>query len=329
MSETQPTTFRKEIYRALRAEMDADPRMLFIGEDVGEYGGAFAVSGDLHELYPERVLNAPISENSYVGMATGAAMGGHRVVTEIMFMDFITLAMDQIVNNAAKVNYMYAGQLKVPLVIRTPYGGYRGYGPSHSQSLASWFMSVPGLKVVVPSEASHVGDLLRRSVADENPVLFLEHKLLYDERLPAGAEDRREMPLGKARVARQGGDVSIVTYGLGVKMARRAAQVLADEDGVEAEIVDMVTLKPYDAETVYRSVRRTGKAVFLEEGVLTGGVGAELCSAVAENCLWELDGGLVRVGAKDLPIPCATTAEKMVLPSVPEVVRAARKAMSV
>ena len=328
MSQQQPTTFRKELYTALRAEMEADPGMLFIGEDVREYGGAFAVSGDLHELFPDRVLNAPISENSYVGVAVGAALGGHRVVTEIMFMDFITLAMDQIVNNASKVHYMYAGQLSVPLVIRTPYGGYRGYGPSHSQSLASWFMSVPGLKVVVPSAASHAGDLLRRCIADENPVLFLEHKLLYGDRLPEGAQGRVEQPVGKARIVRRGGDVTLVTYGLGVRLAMRAAEALADQD-VEVEVLDLITLKPYDAEAVHRSVRKTGKAVFLEEGVLTGGVGAEICSSVAENCLWDLDGGLVRVGAKDIPIPCAPNAEKMVLPGVPDVVRAVRKAMEV
>jgi pyruvate/2-oxoglutarate/acetoin dehydrogenase E1 component len=328
MSKQQFTTLREELYTALRAEMESDPGMLFIGEDVREYGGAFAVSGDLHELFPDRVLNAPISENSYIGVAVGAALAGHRVVTEIMFMDFITLAMDQIVNNAAKVHYMYAGQLSVPLVVRTPFGGYRGYGPSHSQSLASWFMSVPGLKVVVPSGAAHAGHLLRHCIADENPVLFLEHKLLYNDRLPGGPKGRQDLPIGQARIARRGDDVTVVTYGLGVKLALRAADALA-EDGVEVEVVDLVTLKPYDAETVYRSVRRTGKAVFLEEGVVTGGVGAEICSAVAENCLWDLDGGLVRVGAKDLPIPCAPEAEKMVLPSVPEVVQAVRKAMEV
>ncbi len=328
MSKARPLTFRKELYWALRAEMECDPRVILIGEDIRDYGGAFAVTSDLYRLFPERVLNAPISENSYTGVAVGAALGGHRVVVEIMFMDFITLAMDQIVNSASKIHYVYAGQFSVPIVIRTPYGGYRGYGPSHSQSLASWFMSVPGLKVVVPSDPAHAGALLRRAIRDDNPVLFLEHKLLYDQRLDGGEEAREDLPIGKSRLVREGADVTVVTYGLGVRLALRASDILAKQ-GVGVEVLDLVTLKPYDAEAVFASVRKTGKAVFLEEGVITGGVMAELCSAVAENCLWDLDGGLARVGAKDLPIPCAPSAEQMVLPNVPEVVRAVRRVMEV
>ncbi len=325
MSEAQPATFRQELYQALRAEMEADPRVILIGEDIREYGGAFAVTADLYRLFPERVLNAPISENSCVGVAVGAALGGHRPVVEIMFMDFIALAMDQIANNAAKVSYMYAGQLSVPIVIRTPYGGYRGYGPSHSQSLASWFMSVPGLKVVVPSEAAHAGALLRRAIRDDNPVLFLEHKLLYGERLPEPGA-RQDLPIGRARTVIEGSDATVVTYGLGVKLATKAAEVLAGQ-GVSVEVLDLVTLKPYDAGAVFAAVRKTGKAVFLEEGVVTGGVMAEICSTVAENCLWDLDGGLLRVGARDLPIPCAPSAEALVLPNVQHVVSAVQQVM--
>lgn len=317
---------RDELYRALRAEMEADPAVLLIGEDVREYGGAFAVTDDLYERFPERVLNAPISENSYVGVAVGAALGGRRVVTEIMFMDFITLAMDQIVNHAGKINYMYAGQFSVPIVIRTPYGGYRGYGPSHSQSLASWFMSAPGLKIVAPADPAHACSLLRQSIRDENPVLFLEHKLLYGEK--CALTDRSEWPIGKARIASDGSDVSIITYGLGVKMALKAAGLLASED-IDVEVIDLVTLKPYDRDTIFESVRKTGKAVFLEEGVVTGGVGAEICSAVAENCLWDLDGQLQRIGARDIPIPCSPEAEKMVLPGIDDVVRAVRNVLAV
>jgi pyruvate/2-oxoglutarate/acetoin dehydrogenase E1 component len=324
MSDDRSPTFREELYRALRAEMESDPGLILLGEDIREYGGAFAVTRDLHKLFPERVLNTPISENSYVGVAIGAAIGGHRVVVEIMFMDFIALAMDQIVNSAAKIHYMYAGQLSVPLVIRAPYGGYRGYGPSHSQTLAAWFMHVPGLKVVVPSEPAHAASLLRNAIHDGNPVIFLEHKLLYSERLKGGK--REEIPLGKARLARKGSDVTVVTYGLGVRIAQRAAEVLHGE-GVDVEVLDLVTLKPYDAEAVFASVRKTGKAVFLEEGVVTAGVGAEICAAVAENCLFDLDGGLARVGAKDLPVPCAPTAEQMVLPNMADVVAAVRKVL--
>jgi pyruvate dehydrogenase E1 component beta subunit len=239
-----------------------------------------------------------------------------------MFMDFVALAMDQIVNHATKMHYMYGGQISVPIVLRMPFGGYRGYGPSHSQTLASWFLSVPGLKVVVPSSAAHAAGLLKAAIRDDNPVLFLEHKLLYGQKLAGEPADLR---IGRARIAREGADVSIVTYGFGVHLALQAAQQLSAE-GLEAEVVDLVTLKPYDAEAVFASVRKTGKAVFLEEGVKTGGVGAELCAAVAENCLWDLDGRLVRVGAKDLPVPAAIQAEALVLPSVADVVRAVRHA---
>jgi len=324
MNNARGPSFREELYGTLRAEMDADPRMLLMGEDLREYGGAFGVTRDLYKLFPQRVINTPISENSFVGMAVGAALDGRKVVVEIMFMDFICLAMDQIVNNAAKVHYMYGGQLSVPIVIRTPYGGYRGYGPSHSQSLAAVFMSIPGLKIVCPSHPAHAGALLRRAIQDENPVLFLEHKLLYERRLSPD-EERVDIPLGKSRIVRSGGDVTLVTYGLGVEIALEACQSLS-ADGIEVEVLDLVTLKPYDAEGVFASVRKTGKAVFLEEGVVTGGVMAEVCSGVAEQCLWDLDGRLVRVGARDLPIPCARQAEAMVLPSVQDVVRAVRKA---
>jgi pyruvate/2-oxoglutarate/acetoin dehydrogenase E1 component len=329
MSATESRTFCDELYHALRDEMERDPKLILLGEDIREYGGAFAVTRDLHKRFPGRVLNAPISENSFVGVATGAALGGLRVVVEIMFMDFVTLAMDQIVNHAAKVHYMYAGQFSVPIVMRMPFGGYRGYGPSHSQTLTSWFLSVPGLKVVVPSCPSHAGSLLKAAIRDGNPVLFLEHKLLYGRKVAEGlhgAPGKELLRIGQARVARQGSDVSIVTYGFGVHLALQAAQQLSAE-GLGAEVVDLVTLKPYDAETIFASVRKTGKAVFLEEGVKTGGVGAEICAAVAENCLWDLDGRLVRVGAKDLPVPAAVEAEALVLPGVADVVRAAREAV--
>ena len=326
MSQGEQASFRDEIYRALRRELERDPALILLGEDVCEYGGAFAVTGDLHERFPERVINTPISENSFVGVATGAALGGMRAVAEIMFMDFITLAMDQIVNHAAKISYMYAGQLRVPIVVRAPYGGYRGYGPSHSQTLASWFMSVPGLKVVVPSTGAHVGALLTAAIRDDNPVIFLEHKLLYGHKVGPD-EVQEEASIGRARIARVGADVSIVTFGYGVQLALHAAGKLSEE-GVEAEVVDLVTLKPCDTETMAASVRKTGKAVFLEEGVVTAGVSAEMCASVAESCLWDLDGRLVRVGARDLPIPAAAAAEAMVLPGVADVVRAVREAVS-
>ncbi len=325
MNQPRTPTLCDELRRALREALEHDPRLILLGEDLREYGGAFAVTRGLHEAFPDRVLNTPISENGFVGVATGAAMAGMRVVVELMFMDFVTLAMDQIVNHAAKIHYMYAGQINVPIVLRMPFGGHRGYGPSHSQSLAAWFLSVPGLKVVAPSSAAHAAALLTAAIRDDDPVLFLEHKLLYGRRLQAEPEGLEQVAIGRARVVRTGTDVSIVTYAHGVLLALQAAQDLARE-GIEAEVVDLMTLKPYDAEAVFASVRRTGKAVFLEEGVKTGGVMAELCAAVAEQCLWDLDGRLVRVGARDLPIPAAVDAEAMVLPGVADVVRAARAA---
>ena len=329
MKKTPPATLRSEIYQAMRAALESDPTVILIGEDIRDYGGAFAVTGDLFSHFDDRVINAPISENSFVGVAIGAALGGLRVVVEIMFMDFIALAMDQIVNHAAKINYMYADQLSVPIVIRTPYGGYRGYGPSHSQTLAAWFVNVPGLKVVAPGAPAHAQSLLRNAIADDNPVLYLEHKLLYSAPFSGEDADRVDLPIGKARIARPGTDCTVVTYGWGVQLALRAAEALAEQDGLSAEVLDLVTLRPYDAEAVFESVRRTGKAVFLEEGVKTGGVMGEVCSAVAEECLYDLDGGLVRVGARDLPIPSSTTAENMVLPGVNDVVAAVRKAVHV
>jgi pyruvate/2-oxoglutarate/acetoin dehydrogenase E1 component len=323
VSEPQPPTLCDELRRALREALEADPRLILMGEDIREYGGAFAVTRGLHEAFPDRLLNTPISENSFIGVAVGAAVAGMRVVVELMFMDFVTLAMDQIVNHAAKMHYMYAGQVRVPIVLRMPFGGHRGYGPSHSQSLAAWFMSVPGLKVVAPSSPSHAAALLTAAIRDDDPVLFLEHKLLYGRRLDGEPDGSAE--IGRARVARRGADVTIVTYAHGVHLALQAAEHLA-ANGLDAEIVDLISLKPYDAETVFASVRKTGRAVFLEEGVKTGGVMAELCAAVAEQCLYDLDGRLVRVGARDLPIPAAVDAEALVLPGVADVVRAARMA---
>jgi acetoin:2,6-dichlorophenolindophenol oxidoreductase subunit beta len=325
MTPKTPSTFRTEICRALAEGLEADPRLILMGEDICGYGGAFAVTGDLHERFPDRVINTPISEGGFIGVATGAAVGGMRVVAEIMFMDFITLAMDQLVNHAAKLHYMYAGQVRVPLVVRTPFGGYRGYGPSHSQSLAAWFMNVPGLKVVAPGSAEQAAALLIAAIADDNPVLFLEHKLLYGEPVGEDGPDATA-EIGKARIAREGENVSVITYGYGVRLAEQAAEHLTGE-GIRVEIVDLVTLKPYDAETVFASVRKTGRAVFLEEGPTCAGVTAELCAAVAEHCLWDLDGGLARVGARDLPIPSSGPAERMVLPSPADVVSAVHGVM--
>ena len=319
-------TMRLALYEVLKRELEARPNLIVMGEDIREYGGAFGVTRDLYTHFPSRVINVPISENSYVGVAAGAAMNGLRVVVELMFMDFITLAMDQIVNHATKVAYMYAGQLSVPIVIRTPFGARRGYGPSHSQMLESWFMNIPGLKVVVPSGPRSAAQLLRASIMDDSPVLFLEHKLLYDSKEPMGEEDFDvPFPIGKGRLVREGEDVTVITYGFGTVLAREAATRLA-QAGVSIEIVDMLSLKPYDKDLIFESVGKTGKAVFVEEGVRTGGVGGEVMAEIAEGCIEVLDGRLVRVGAADLPIPASRPAEDMVLPSVNDIIRGVKKA---
>jgi pyruvate/2-oxoglutarate/acetoin dehydrogenase E1 component len=327
MSETL-MTMRQALYETLKGELAARPELVLLGEDIRDYGGAFAVTRDLWKLYPERVLNTPISEGGFVGVAVGASMAGLRVVAELMFMDFMTLAMDQLVNHASKIPYMYAGQARVPMVLRAPFGGRRGYGPSHSQSLESWLMSVPGLKVVVPSGARSAAGLLRSAIADDGPVVFLEHKLLYDakEGVKAEALAEEERVLGRGQVLREGSDVTVVTYGYGTRLALSAAEALSGE-GLEVEVVDLLTLKPWDRALVFESVRKTGKAVFVEEGVRTGGVGGEVIAEVAEECLDVLDGGLVRVGAADLPIPASRAAEDVVLPGVGDVVAGVRKAL--
>lgn len=317
------TTIRHALYEALAESMDADPMVTLMGEDIGSYGGAFGVTQDLWERFPEQVLITPISENSFVGTALGASMTGLRPVVEIMFMDFITLAMDQLVNHASKVRYMYDGQYETPFVVRTAFGGGRGYGPSHSQSLESWFMSVAGLKTVCPSTPADAKRLLLESIADPGPVLFLEHKLLYGVEGPI--DDEHPAELGRAAVRRVGEDITVISYGWMCRAALQLAEGL-EEEGVSCEVVDLRTLKPLDHETIYASVRKTGRVVILEEGNRTGGVGAEIAALLAEECLESLRGRIVRVGAADVPLPAAPSLERAVLPQLEDIVDACRRA---
>ena len=313
---------------ALRAALDEamanDPTVILMGEDIGVYGGAFGVTRGLLEKYgPERVRETPISENGFVGIAVGAAMTGLRPVVEIMFMDFILLAADQIVNHAAKLHYIYDGQVTVPLVIRTPAGAGRGYGASHSQNLESFFMSVAGLKIVVPSTPFDAKGLLASAIRDPNPVLFIEPKALYGKRgdVPEG---RYEVPLGKARIARQGADLAIITYGAGVEIALAAASELS-EGGLEAEILDLRSLRPMDWDAVFAVARKTGRCLIFEEGPLYGGIGAEVSARIAENCFRDLKAPPIRIGAKDTPIPSALTLERAVTPSAKDICEAVER----
>jgi pyruvate/2-oxoglutarate/acetoin dehydrogenase E1 component len=310
---SRSVTYRESLYEALREEMERDASVILMGEDIVHAGGAFGVAGDLWSRFgPQRVIQTPISENSFVGTAVGAAMTGLRPVVEIMFMDFITLAMDQIVNHAAKIHYMYAGQYNVPLVIRTPAGAGRGYGASHSQSLESWFLHVPGLKVVAPSDPADAKALLNSAIRDDNPVLFIENKLLYPQKGTLD-EDGPPVPIGRARVRRPGTDLTLASYGRMLECCLQAADLLAPE-GVSCEVIDLRTLKPLDVETLAGSVAQTGRFVFVEEG--TGGVGAEVCTQVVERCIGYLAGRVVRVAARDVPIPSAGPLEAQVIPDI-------------
>jgi pyruvate/2-oxoglutarate/acetoin dehydrogenase E1 component len=318
-------TYREALYEALREEMERDESVVLIGEDLAP-GGAFGVAGDLHQRFgSSRVIQAPISENGYVGVAVGAAMAGLRPVVEIMFMDFMTLAMDQLVNHAAKIHYMYAGQFNVPLVLRTPAGAGRGYGASHSQSLESWLLHVPGLKVVAPSEPGDANGLLKSAIRDNNPVVFVENKLLYPKKGPLSA-DAPALPIGRARIRRPGQDITLASYGRMLDLSLEAAEIL-DSEGVSCEVIDLQTLKPLDAETLAASAARTGRFVFVEEG--TGGVGAEVCTQVTERCRGQLGGRIVRVAAHDAPIPSSGPLERHVIPQLSDIVNGCLDSLSI
>ncbi|MEK7271168.1 MAG: alpha-ketoacid dehydrogenase subunit beta [Planctomycetota bacterium] len=317
-------TFRDAIREALVEEMERDPAVFLLGEDIGLYGGAFGVTkGLLDRFGSKRVVEPPISENSFVGLAVGAAASGLRPVVEIMFMDFIALAMDPILNQASKLHYIYGGQVNVPLVIRAPSGAGRGYGASHSQSLETLFQPIPGLKIVVPSTPADAKGLLKSAIRDDSPVLFVEPKLLYGVKgeVPAG---EHLVPIGKARIARVGTDVSILAIGRAVGWAMEAAEKL-EAKGKSAEVVDLRTLKPLDGDAIAASVRKTGRAVVVEESPMSGGVGAEVLARVAETCFSALKGPVARVAVPDVPIPASTSLEASILPDADAVVAACER----
>jgi len=311
-------TYAEAVRTALVEEMERDERVILLGEDIALYGGAFRVTRDLVKRFgPERVINTPISENSFVGVAIGAAMTGMRPVVEIMFMDFIALAMDQLTNHAAKLHYIYGGQVSVPMVVRAPAGAGRGYGASHSQSLEAWFVHTPGLKVVAPATPRDARALLKAAIRDPNPVLFIENKLLYGTRgqVPEG-EDVGE--LGRAAVVREGEDLTLVAYSRMTALALEAAEELAQE-GIECQVVDLRTLVPLDEGTILESVGKTSRAVIIEEDTRRGGVGAEVAALIAEKAFGSLDSPIRRVACEDVPIPCSPALEREVLPSVEKI----------
>jgi pyruvate dehydrogenase E1 component beta subunit len=320
--------YSKAVNEALDEELARDKNVILIGEDIGIYGGAFGATRGLFEKYgAERLWETPISENSFTGMAVGAAMMGLHPVVEIMFMDFIALALDQLLNSAGKLHYMYGGQVNVPLVMRTPGGAKGGYGPSHSQMLSNLLVGVPGLKVVAPSNAMQVKGILKAAIRDDNPVVVIENKRLYPQKgiVPDGDYT---LPLDKAVVfpSKLAPTLTLASYSSMTPVCL-AVQQAYEKAGIGIEVVDLVSLQPLDTATVFASLRKTGRIVIAEEACLTGGVGAELSALIAEHCLDALEAPIARVAAKDLPIPSSLAMEKMILPQPDDVVKAVKKTL--
>jgi len=317
-------TYLEAVREALWQEMERDERVFIIGEDVGVYGGAFGVTrGMVEQFGPQRIIDTPISEYGIAGAITGAALTGMRPVGEIMFMDFTTLAMEQLVNQAAKMRFMFGGMIEVPFVLRCPAGSGSGAAAQHSQSLEAWFVHVPGLKVVMPSTPYDVKGLLLASIRDPNPVIFVEHKLLYKTKGPA-PEEPYTVPLGQAEVKRVGRDLTIVATSIMVIRALDAAAQLAEE-GIEVEVVDPRTLKPLDADTIIGSVSKTGRVLIVHEACKTGGFGGELAAVIAESEAFDyLDAPIVRLAGRDMPIPYNRTLEYHTVPQVEDIVEKAR-----
>ena len=315
-------TLRDAIRDALHEEMARDESIFVLGEDVIAHGGPYAVTRGIAEKFPQRIRQTPISEAGIVGTAVGAALCGMRPVAEIMYVDFITCAMDEVVNQMAKVRYMFGGQTDVPVVLRLPSGSARLIAAQHSQSLESWFMHVPGLQVVVPATPYDAKGLMKTALRGRDPVVFIEYKRLYTQEgeVPDG---EYTIPFGQADVKRQGNDVTIVATGPMVGKALEAADTLA-QDGISAEVVDVRTLVPLDKATIFASVEKTNRVIVTDEEVRRGGSSAEIASLIAEECFDALDAPVKRVAAADVPMPFSPELEKLVVPKAENLVAAAR-----
>jgi acetoin:2,6-dichlorophenolindophenol oxidoreductase subunit beta len=322
---TREITYLEAVREAMMQEMRADSSVFILGEDVGVYGGAFGVTkGMVEEFGAERVRDTPISEAVIVGAAAGAAMMGMRPIAEIMFMDFIAISMNQLVNQAAKMRFMFGGKVKVPMVVRAPAGSGTGAAAQHSQSLESWFVASPGVKVVAPSSPYDAKGLLVASIRDNNPVVFMEHKLLYRVK-GAVPEELYSIPLEKAVIKRPGKDLTVIAISIMVPRALEAAEILA-KDGIDIEVVDPRILKPLDAETITQSVSKTGRALIVHEAPLTGGFGGELAAVIACGDAFDrLDAPIRRLAGKNVPIPYNRGLERAAVPQVEDIVTAARQ----
>ena len=317
-------TYREALNQAMRDEMQRDERVFLIGEDVGYYQGAFKVSKGFVETFgPQRVLDTPITEAGFTGLAIGAAMAGLRPIVELMTFNFGILALDQIVNNAAKIRYMSGGQLSIPIVIRGPGSAAHQLAAQHSQSLEAWFCHVPGLKVIAPATPHDAKGLLKSAVRDDNPVIFIEAQLLYGTK--GEVEDGEyTIPIGQAEITRPGADVTIVAYSKMQLLAMEAAEVLAQE-GIQAEVIDPRTLKPLDSETICTSVRKTGRLVIVEEGWPFAGLGAQIAETVYANTFDYLDAPIVRVTGEEVPMPYARPLEDAAIPDRARVITAVKQ----
>jgi acetoin:2,6-dichlorophenolindophenol oxidoreductase subunit beta len=317
-------SYSQAIQEAMAIALERDPRVFLMGEDIGVYGGAFQVTGDLVERFgTDRVIDMPISELGGAGVAVGAAVTGMRPIFEFQFSDFATLAMEQIVNQAAKMRYMLGGEVSVPLVMRFPSGSGTGAAAQHSQSLEAWLAHVPGLKVIQPATPHDAKGMLLAALEDPDPVMIFEHKLLYKTK-GAVPEGHYTVPIGKAEVRRAGSDVTIVATSLMVHKALDAAAKL-HEEGIEAEVIDLRTIRPIDKETVIESVKKTSRLICVYEAVKTLGIGAEISAMIAESEAFDyLDAPIIRLGGKDSPIPYNPELEKAAVPQVPDIIEATR-----
>ncbi len=321
-------SYAEALREAMAEAMEADPNVFLMGEDIGVYGGAFQVTGDLvHRFGEDRVIDTPIAELGAAGVAVGAALAGSKPVLEFQFSDFATLAMEQIVNQAAKIRFMLGGAVSVPVVFRMPAGSGTGAAAQHSQSLEAWFAHVPGLKVVQPATPYDAKGLLLAAIEDPNPVVVFEHKLLYKMKghVPAG---RYTVPIGKAEVRRRGKDLTIIACAIMVHKALDAAKTLAEE-GFDVEVIDVRSLRPLDTETLVASVSKTTRAMIVYEGVTSYGVGAEISAALMESEAFDrLDAPIRRLGGAECPLPYNPELEKAAVPQVPDILRVARDLLS-
>jgi pyruvate dehydrogenase E1 component beta subunit len=321
-------TYRDALNLALKEEMRRDPTVVVWGEDVALYEGSFKVTrGLLAEFGAERVKDTPISENTIVGVAIGAAMGGVRPVAELMTVNFALLAMDQIIDHMTKIRYMFGGQINLPMVVRAPGGGGSQLAAQHSQSLETFFMHAPGMYVAVPATPADAKGLLKAAIRDNNPVMFLEHELLYNSKGEVPDDAEFVVPFGQAAVAREGGDVTIVAYSRMTILALAAADALSKE-GIECEVVDLRTLSPLDASTFIASVQKTGRAVVVEECWKTAGLGGHLASLISERCFDRLLAPVRRVSGLDVPMPYSRKLEKLCIPQVEDIITAAQETIA-